>query len=66
MMSPDFLRSLGSTYILFLVEAGTEIVDGYPSAVALLDGSVYAVYVFHGASTVGGTRLHPKSPEFGG
>jgi len=48
-----------------LVGAGTEFVDGYPSAVALPDGSVYAVYGVDGASAIGGTRFHPLRAEFG-
>jgi len=47
-----------------LLDAGTEIVDGYPSAVALPDGTVYAVYTFHGSSAIGGTRFHPAHPSF--
>jgi hypothetical protein len=43
-----------------LFDAGTEFVDGYPSAVALPDGSVYAVYGFHGARAIGGVRFHPR------
>ena len=38
-------------------DAGGESVDGYPGAVALPDGSVFAVYGWHGARTIGGTRF---------
>ena len=50
---------------VMLLDGGTEFVDGYPCAVALPDGSVYAVYGFHGASAIGGTRFHPGFPDFG-
>jgi hypothetical protein len=64
-VSRDNGRTWDTEYQVCLVDAGTEVVDGYPSAVALPDGSVYAVYGFHGARAIGGTRFHPRQPDFG-
>jgi len=65
-VSRDNGQSWDSQHQVMLVDAGTEFVDGYPSAVALPDGTVYAVYTFHGASAIGGSRFHPGHLEFGG
>ena len=64
-VSRDNGRTWDVEHQVCLVDAGTEVVDGYPSAVALPDGSVYAVSGFHGARAIGGTRFHPRQPAFG-
>jgi len=64
-VSRDNGQSWDTQHQVMLVDTGTETVDGYPSAVALPDGTVYALYTFHGSSAVGGTRFHPAHPDFG-
>ena len=65
-VSSDNGRSWDVDRQVVLVETGTEFVDGYPDSVALPDGSVYAVYGFHGASAIGGTRFYPEAPSLDG
>jgi len=64
-VSRDNGRTWDANHQVCLVDAGTEVVDGYPSAVALPDGSVCAVYGFHGARAIGGTRFHSRGHDFG-
>lgn len=40
--------------------------SGYPKAVTLPDGSVYAVYLFRGIRSMSATRFHPLHPQFEG
>ena len=64
-VSRDNGRTWDVEHQVCLVDTGTEVVDGYPSAVALPDGSVYAVYGFQGARAIGGTRFHPRGHDSG-
>ncbi len=63
-VSRDHGQSWDAQHQVMLLDAGTETLDGYPTAVPLPDGSVYTVYGFHGASAIGGTRFHPLHDDF--
>ena len=69
-VSRDHGQTWDTEHQVMLVDGGGEMVGGYPSAVALPDGSVYAVYALgacHGARhrEIGGTRFHPRWAAFG-
>lgn len=64
-VSRDNGQTWDTDHQVMIHDGGTRFVDGYPKAEALPDGSVYAVYLFHGISDMAGTRFHPLHPDFG-
>ena len=65
-VSRDHGRTWDTDHQVMVFDGGGETVDGYPAAVALPDGSVYAVFSGPGCSFIGGARFHPRSRDFGG
>ena len=59
-VSRDNGHTWESGHELLIHDCGSTTVDGYPSAVALPDGSVFAVYGHPGASALTGTRFGPR------
>jgi len=65
-VSRDHGQTWDTQHQVMLMNGGGEMVGGYPSAVALPDGSVYAVYALGACYLeIGGTRFHPRWAAFG-
>jgi Neuraminidase (sialidase) len=64
-VSRDHGHTWDTGHQVMLFDGGAEPVDGYPAAIALPDGSVYAVFSGPGCSFIGGVRFHPRSRDFG-
>lgn len=65
-VSRDNGRTWDNDHQVMLFDGAGEVVDGYPAAIALPDGSVYAVFSGPGCSFIGGVRFHPRFRDFGG
>ena len=64
-VSRDNGQTWDTDHQVAVFDAGHEVVDGYPKAVALPDGAVYTVYGCQGGKVVGGTRFDPRHADFG-
>ena len=64
-VSRDNGQTWDTEHQVAIFDAGQQIVDGYPKAIALADGTVYTVYGCRGAKVIGGTRFDPRHPDFG-